>query len=86
MATILEADEAKYNNIGFATLPSPSNATGLTNAQNIGMGYGVAINAKLADDPEKLAGTYSQCLYHWLLLCFTAFSSGKAVLLKHLLD
>lgn len=55
MATILEADEAKYNNIGFATLPSPSNATGLTNAQNIGMGYGVAINAKLADDPEKLA-------------------------------
>lgn len=55
MDAIKNADETKYNNIGFATLPSPSNATGMTNAQNIGMGYGVAINAKVADDPDKLA-------------------------------
>nr|WP_302597362.1 extracellular solute-binding protein [uncultured Cellulosilyticum sp.] len=55
MATLLEADQEKYDNIGFATFPTPSNATGLTNAQNIGMGYGVALNPKLADDPEKLA-------------------------------
>lgn len=55
MATLSADDQDKYNNIGFATLPSPSNATGLTNAQNIGMGYGVAINSKVAEDPDKLA-------------------------------
>ncbi len=55
MATLLETDADKYNNIGFATFPTPDNATGLSNAQNIGMGYGVAISAKLKDDPEKLA-------------------------------
>lgn len=55
MATILEADEAKYNNIGFAAFPTPADAKGDSNAQNIGMGYAVAINPKVADDPEKLA-------------------------------
>ena len=55
MATLLEADEEKYNNIGFATFPTPANATALTNAQNIGMGYGIALNPKLAEDPDKLA-------------------------------
>lgn len=55
MATLLEADEEKYNNIGFATFPTPDNAKGLNNAQNIGMGYAVAINSKVKDDPEKLA-------------------------------
>lgn len=55
MATLLANDEEKYNNIGFAVFPTPSNAKGATNLQNIGMGYGIAINAKLKDDPEKLA-------------------------------
>lgn len=54
MATLLEADEEKYNNIGFATFPSIEGAK-MSNVQNIGMGYGMAINAKLADDPDKLA-------------------------------
>lgn len=53
-ATLLEADEEKYNNIGFATFPSPEGAKE-TNLQNIGMGYGMAINAKVAEDPDKLA-------------------------------
>lgn len=55
MATILKADEAQYNNIGFAAFPTPADAKGNSNVQNIGMGYGVAINAKVASDPDKLA-------------------------------
>ncbi len=56
IATALqEADEEKFNNIGFAVLPQPADATYAPNSQNIGLGYGVAINAKLADDPDKLA-------------------------------
>ena len=54
MATILEADEDKYNNIGFATFPSIDGAKE-SNMQNIGMGYGMAINPKVAEDPDKLA-------------------------------
>ncbi len=54
-STIKEADEAKYNNIGFATFPGPASATKASNVQNIGLGYAVAINAKVAEDPDKLA-------------------------------
>ena len=54
MATLLESDEEKYNNIGFATFPSIEGAKGDTNVQNIGLGYGMAINSKAAEDPEKL--------------------------------
>jgi len=54
MATLLEADEEKYNNIGFATFPSIEGAKGDTNVQNIGLGYGMAINPKVAEDPDKL--------------------------------
>ncbi len=54
-ATIKEADEDKYNNIGFAVLPQPKDAKFDPNGQNIGLGYGVALNPALADDPDKLA-------------------------------
>ena len=54
MATLLETDPERYDEIGFAAFPSPAGATAISNAQNIGMGYGIAINAKLANDPEKL--------------------------------
>lgn len=54
MATLLESDEDKYNNIGFATFPAVDGASE-SNMQNIGMGYGMAINAKVAEDPDKLA-------------------------------
>lgn len=53
--TIKAADEDKYNNIGFAVLPQPSDATEDPKSQNIGLGYGMAINAKVASDPDKLA-------------------------------
>lgn len=48
-------DPEKFANIGFAVLPQPADATEAPNSQNIGLGYAVAINAKLADDPDKLA-------------------------------
>ncbi|MEE0284142.1 MAG: extracellular solute-binding protein [Lachnospiraceae bacterium] len=54
-ATLKENDEEKWNNMGFAVLPQPADATEAPNSQNIGLGYAVAINSKLADDPDKLA-------------------------------
>lgn len=54
-ATLQETDEEKFNNIGFAVLPQPADATEAPNSQNIGLGYGVAINTKVAEDPDKLA-------------------------------
>ena len=54
-ATLKESDEEKCNNMGFAVLPQPADATEAPNSQNIGLGYAVAINSKLADDPDKLA-------------------------------
>ena len=54
-ATLKESDEEKWNNMGFAVLPQPADATEAPNSQNIGLGYAVAINSKLADDQDKLA-------------------------------
>ena len=54
-ATLKASDEAKFNNIGFAVLPQPADATKAPNSQNIGLGYAVAINPKVAADPDKLA-------------------------------
>lgn len=54
-ATLKEADEEKWNNMGFAVLPQPADATEAPTSQNIGLGYAVAINAKVAEDPDKLA-------------------------------
>ena len=54
-ATLKDSDEEKFNNIGFAVLPQPADATEDPDAQNIGLGYAVASNPKDADDPDKLA-------------------------------
>jgi len=54
-ATLAETDAEKFGNIGFAVLPQPADATYAPDSQNIGLGYAVAINPKLANDPEKLA-------------------------------
>ncbi len=53
--TLKDTDEEKWNNMGFAVLPQPADATEAPNSQNIGLGYAVAFNAKLAEDPDKLA-------------------------------
>ncbi len=54
-ATLQAADEEKFNNIGFAVLPQPADATKAPDSQNIGLGYAIAINPALAADPDKLA-------------------------------
>ena len=54
-ATLKDADEEKWANIGFAVLPQPADATKAPTSQNIGLGYAVAINPKVAEDPDKLA-------------------------------
>ncbi len=62
-ATLKESDEDAYNNIGFAVLPQPSDATEDPKSQNIGLGYAMAINSKVADDPDKLAACIDFCEY-----------------------
>ena len=54
-ATLKSSDETKFNNLGFAVLPQPADATIAPNSQNIGLGYAVAINPAVAADPDKLA-------------------------------
>lgn len=61
-ATLKESDEEKYNNIGFAVLPQPADATEDPDSQNIGLGYAVAINPKVADDAVKFAQVNIVCL------------------------
>lgn len=52
-ATLKDTD--LYGTTKFAVIPQPDGATASTKTHDIGLGYAVAINAKLADDPEKLA-------------------------------
>lgn len=62
-ATLQEEDPELLENTGFAVIPQPADAKGATNTQAIGLGYAVAINAKLADDPEKLAAAVDLAEY-----------------------
>ncbi len=54
-ATLKETDADKFANMGVAVLPQPADATEAPDSQNIGLGYAVAINPALAEDPDKLA-------------------------------
>ncbi|WP_310601657.1 extracellular solute-binding protein [Anaerosporobacter sp.] len=54
-ATLKANDPDLYARTKFAVIPQPAGATGTTNTHNTGMGYAVAINAKVANDPDKLA-------------------------------
>lgn len=49
------ADPALIEKTGIAVLPQPDEATASQKTHDIGMGYGLAINAKVAEDPDKLA-------------------------------
>lgn len=73
-ATLQETDPEKWANIGFAVLPQPADATVAPDSQNIGLGYAVAINAKLADDPAKLEAAIDLAEY----ITGPAFSSFVA--------
>ncbi len=62
IAAVLKADnEEKFNNIGFAVLPQPADATKAPTSQNIGLGYAMAISPKVAEDPAKLAAAIDLC-------------------------
>lgn len=54
-ATLEESDPEKLANTKFAVLPKAADATKYEKFQNIGLGYAVAINPKVAEDPAKLA-------------------------------
>ncbi|MDE7273993.1 MAG: extracellular solute-binding protein [Lachnospiraceae bacterium] len=73
-ATLQESDPDKWANIGFAVLPQPADATKAPNSQNIGLGYAVAINPKVAEDPDKLAAAIDLAEY----ITGPAFSSFVA--------
>ena len=60
-AVLKDSNEEKFNNIGFAVLPQPADATKAPNSQNIGLGYAMAINPKVAEDPAKLAAAIDLC-------------------------
>ena len=59
--TLKDTNEEKYNNMGIAVLPQPADAELYPNSQNIGLGYAMAINPKLAEDPDKLAAAIDLC-------------------------
>ncbi|HHX62820.1 MAG TPA: ABC transporter substrate-binding protein [Epulopiscium sp.] len=44
-----------YETTKFAVFPQPEGATASEKSHAIGLGYGVAINSKVAEDPDKLA-------------------------------
>lgn len=52
--SVLEGTEM-YDTTKFAVIPQPAGADATTRTHAIGMGFAVAINSKLADNPEKLA-------------------------------
>lgn len=48
-------DSDLYNTTKFAVIPQPDGAAASYDTHDIGLGYAVAINSKLAGDPDKLA-------------------------------
>lgn len=62
-ATLQESDPELWKNTGFAVLPQSADATNQRNSQNIGLGYGIAINSKVAEDPAKLAAAIDLAYY-----------------------
>lgn len=62
-STLQAEDEDLYNNTGFAALPQPEGATGAENTQDIGLGYAIALNSKLLDDPDKLEAAIDLAYY-----------------------
>ena len=62
-ATLEETDPEKLANTKFAVLPKAADATKYEKFQNIGLGYGIAINPKVAEDPAKLAACIDLAQY-----------------------
>lgn len=56
-------DPDKFANMKVAVLPKVDSPAYAENFQNIGLGYGLAINAKVAEDPAKLAACIDLAQY-----------------------
>ncbi|MEM1485883.1 extracellular solute-binding protein [Oscillospiraceae bacterium PP1C4] len=54
-SVLKETNKELYENTGFAVLPQPNGASKSENSLNIGLGYSLAINSKLKENPDKLA-------------------------------
>ncbi|TCL53991.1 carbohydrate ABC transporter substrate-binding protein (CUT1 family) [Kineothrix alysoides] len=54
-ATLEESNPELFANSKLAVFPQPEGATGDTDTQANGLGYALAINPKVAEDPAKLA-------------------------------
>ncbi|MCX7709852.1 MAG: ABC transporter substrate-binding protein [Clostridia bacterium] len=50
-----------YDTTKFAVVPQPAGATASTNTQNIGLGFAMSINNKLAGQADKLAAATDLC-------------------------
>ena len=77
--TLKDIDEEKWNNMAFAVLPQPADATKAPNSQNIGLGYAIAINPKVAEDPDKLAAAIDLC-YELTGPAFSSYVAEKYAL------
>lgn len=62
-AALKDEGSKLYDNTGFAVLPQPEGAVKSENSQDIGLGYAIAINSKLKDDPKKLAAAIDFAYY-----------------------
>jgi len=62
-ATLKESNPDLYANTKFAVIPQPTGATGATKTHDTGLGYAIAINAKVADDPAKLKAAIDLAYY-----------------------
>ena len=78
-AVLKDSDEEKFNNMGLAVLPQPADATEAPNSQNIGLGYAMAINPKVAEDPAKLAAAIDLC-YELTGPAFSSYVAEKYAL------
>lgn len=62
-ATLKDSNPDLYASTKFAVIPQPANATADKGTHSVGLGYAVAINSKVADDPAKLAAAINLAEY-----------------------
>ncbi len=71
-----ENDPDLYAKTKIAVIPQPANAKGAENTQAFTVGYALAINSKVAEDPDKLAAALDLC-YKLTGQDFADFVSNK---------
>ncbi len=92
VAALTETQRLFKDTTKFAVLPQAADATKYENFQNIGLGYGMAISAKAAQDPDKLAASFEQsnlgygsCISVGIFVLALAVIGGSQLLMNHLM-